>query len=102
MRIEAAAYRGKPVSFEIIGPWSTAERDNPLSRLPGAEIAAMIGTFLVLTVITAGIYFARRNLRLGRGDRRSALKVVLFFQALMAIAWILTEHHVAGFWELVL
>jgi hypothetical protein len=26
MRIEAAAYRGKPVFFELIGPWPRPER----------------------------------------------------------------------------
>jgi hypothetical protein len=29
MRIDAASYRGKPVYFELIGPWTRPERMQP-------------------------------------------------------------------------
>ena len=29
LRIEAAAYRGKPVFFDVIGPWTDPERMQP-------------------------------------------------------------------------
>ena len=45
MRIEAAAYRGKPVYFELIGPWTRPERMQPYQPT-GAERA-----FLVIAVL---------------------------------------------------
>jgi hypothetical protein len=27
VRIEAASYRGRPVAFEIVGPWTKSARD---------------------------------------------------------------------------
>ncbi|HMF08715.1 MAG TPA: serine/threonine-protein kinase, partial [Thermoanaerobaculia bacterium] len=39
MRVEAAAYRGRPVSFLWIGPWSTSFRDVPDQRSGGARAA---------------------------------------------------------------
>ena len=35
MRIEAAAYRDKPVYFELIGPWTRPERMQPYQSTAG-------------------------------------------------------------------
>ena len=37
MRIEAAAYRGKPVYFELIGPWTRPERMRPYEPSVGEK-----------------------------------------------------------------
>jgi serine/threonine-protein kinase len=100
LRVEAASYRGKPVAFGIIGPWSIPERDTPLTRRPGVSVAQIVGAVIFLSVLAGGAFFARRNVRLGRGDRRSALKIVLFTLTAMALAWVFAEHHVPTLWEL--
>ena len=38
MRIEAAAYRGKPVYFELIGPWTRPERMQPYQPTAGERV----------------------------------------------------------------
>ena len=57
---------------------------------------------LLLTLMVGGLFFARRNLRLGRGDRRGATRLVGFFFVTLAISWIFGEHHVPTFWEIYL
>jgi hypothetical protein len=55
-----------------------------------------------LIVITVGAFFVRRNLRMGRGDRRGAARLALFFLVLAALKWLFGEHHVATFGEIAL
>ena len=100
MRIEAAAYRGKPVYFELIGPWTRPSRMQ-LSQLTTGERATWV-IFIVLWVsmLVVGAMLARRNLRLGRGDRRGAFRSAAFVFAACAVGWSFGAHHVPNFGEL--
>ena len=94
LRLSAAAWRGRPVYFEVHGPWSRPSRMelNPLPRprrIAGAVLAVMI-----LTLIGAGVYLALRNIRLGRGDRRGAVRLAVFGWAGTMILWAFGAHHV--------
>src|SRR5208337_3162527 len=42
MRIEAAAYRGKPVYFELIGPWTRPERMQPYQLTVGERVFVLV------------------------------------------------------------
>ncbi len=95
MRIEAAAYRGKPVYFELIGPWTLAERVNPHPVSAADWVFLVIFMVLFLTVLVVGALLARRNLRLGRGDRRGAYRTAGFVFAAWTVAWFFGAHHVA-------
>ena len=97
MRIEAAAYQGKPVYFELIGPWTRPERmqASEKSSLPPAMV-------LLLSLLVGGGMLARRNLRLGRGDRRGAFRLAVFVFAVWAMAWLCGTHHVPDFDEFAL
>jgi len=90
------------VSFEIVGPWTEASRMTP-SELPvGQKIAGGILGSILVVLIGGGLFFARRNLRLGRGDRRGATRLAVFTLVVLAVPWMLTENHVTTFWELYL
>src|SRR5262249_31705899 len=65
IRIEAAAYRGRPVSFEIIGPWTQPERMFPVEVPTSQEIVNGILVLLLTVLLLGGLFFARHNLRLG-------------------------------------
>jgi serine/threonine-protein kinase len=99
LRVEAASYRGKLIYFELIGPWSVAARETRATQRPGANIASIVGATVLLSIFAGGVFFARRNVRLGRGDRRSALRIALFTLALVTASWIFAEHHVPTGWE---
>ena len=87
--VEAASFHGKPVSFEIVGPWS------PASREPGEEDdgpTRFVTPVLILVLLVLAVVLARWNLKSGRADRRGAyrLAAVLFF--VYAAFWVLLPH----------
>ncbi len=75
LRVVAAAFRGRVVSFELVPPWAEPRRDAARSvsiRERISRLAFVLGLFLIAG---AAAFFARRNARLGRGDRRGAARV---------------------------
>jgi serine/threonine-protein kinase len=94
MRIEAAAYRGKPVYFELIGPWTRPDRMQPYQPTVGERVFQVILTVLLLSLLVAGAMLARRNLHLGRGDRRGASRLAVFVLAAWLGAVFFGAHHV--------
>jgi eukaryotic-like serine/threonine-protein kinase len=75
LRIVAAAFRGRPVSFEVIAPWSAATRDAPRPRGVRVRMAEQTFALSIILVFGAAAWFARRNARLGRGDRSGAARI---------------------------
>jgi hypothetical protein len=94
VRIEAAAFRGKPVWFDVVWPWTRPERME--YGWPAAKIirqAAFIAVALLL--VGAAGFMARRNVVLGRGDRRGAFRVAMLLAVLGFASWALGAHNVA-------
>jgi hypothetical protein len=100
MRIEAAAYRGKPVYFELIGPWTRPERMQGYQPTVGEQVGWVIFTGLLFSLLIVSAMLARRNLRLGRGDPRGASRLAAFVFAAWTVAWFCGAHHVPGLDEL--
>src|SRR5205085_3282156 len=54
-------------------------------------------TFILITVylivLLGSALLARRNLRLGRGDRRGAARVACFYFTVRLLVWLFVEHH---------
>src|SRR5262245_5861997 len=105
-RIEAAAYKGRAVAFDIVGPWrSDATSGTTIAGAagtPGATISARLSgfwAFVPAAVILVGAFVARQNLRSGRGDRRGAVRLTLFSAILFGLSWLLVEHHVSSLVE---
>ena len=96
MRIEAAAYRGKPVFWNLIGPWDRPGGTAPRPDSTGEKAAIVLFIGILAALIGGGAFFARRNRRMGRGDRRGAARLACFFFILTAVVWIFGEHHVPG------
>ena len=61
-----------------------------------------MGAAILAVLLAGGVLFARRNLRLGRGDRRGATRLAMFVFALMMVTWIVGEDHALQFWEIYL
>ena len=76
MRIEAAAWNGRPVHFEISGPWRTAER---VRVQQGTAVRVANGIVVVFaTVLSGAVLLAWRNYRRSRGDLRGASRLAMF------------------------
>jgi serine/threonine-protein kinase len=94
LRVEAAAHRGRPVWFEVVSPWTRPGRQELPPRAYEERTAQVIAILLLVSLTTAGAVLARRNIALGRGDRRGAFRLALALAALATAAWVLRAHHV--------
>jgi eukaryotic-like serine/threonine-protein kinase len=82
IRIEGAANLGRPVYFEIVAPWTRprnedAEPGSTSGERVGLLMRTAVGPFLSVVAVL----LALRNLRLGRGDRRGAMRLSIFLLA---------------------
>jgi serine/threonine-protein kinase len=91
MRIEAASWRGRPVFFRLIGPWSKPERIRQFSEVPSA---APVFPVVALSALALGVFLAWRNFRAKRGDIRGANRVAAFVFATAWLQGMLGAHHV--------
>jgi serine/threonine-protein kinase len=99
LRVEAAAYRGRPVFFHI-GP---GDRPAGLTG-PGppdleTRLVQWIIGVLIVAMLTVGGLLARYNLRLGRANRQGAFRLAVYFFAAYILAWAVAAKHVPTFFE---
>jgi serine/threonine-protein kinase len=93
VRAEAAAYQGRPVFFQIVGPWTrpTRQVQEPLTLMTRF---IRFGEGLIIVLLLAGAFvLARHNLRSGRGDQRGATRVALVVLGALLAAWLLGARH---------
>lgn len=104
LRVEAATYRGKPVWFAVIYPWTRPDRmQNVQGTLMYSIQTAMIVAFMLVLPIVA-IFLARRNVRRNRVDRRGAFRFAAAILLFSFGAAMFRAHHVSDFvaeWQLV-
>jgi serine/threonine-protein kinase len=94
VRIEVAAYRGRPVSLLIVGPWSRPSRMQALTRSSAQTVIIGAATLVLVLVVIAAILLARHNGRARRADLRGAGRLALFVMTGYAAVWVLAAHHV--------
>jgi serine/threonine-protein kinase len=90
LRVEAAAFEGRPVSFRVLGPWSHPSQ--PRSFSFGMPTPVFILFALALPGL-AGL-LAWRNVRSGHGDRRGAFRLASFMFLFALLDSLLAMHHV--------
>jgi serine/threonine-protein kinase len=93
LTVIGAAFRGSLVHFEVRGAWMPIER----MEQPASGIRQRIGqvtlALIIVGVSLAALYFVRRNLRQGRGDRKGAFRISLFVLLVSGLHWDVTAHH---------
>jgi serine/threonine-protein kinase len=99
LRVEAAAYRGKPVYFVLVLPWSRPWRMEEHQQTAREKAGNAISLALILAVLMGAALLARRNLRLGRGDRRGAFRLAVFVLEILLLAWGIEAHHLPTSYE---
>ncbi len=92
IHVTAAAYHGRPVYFEVLGPWNRPSRGEEVRPLISGGITVIL---LFLSLVIAGSIIARRNLRLGRGDPRGAFRIAAVLFVMSLSSWLLLADHVA-------
>ena len=94
VHVEAGAYQGRPVYFEIMFPWTTGDRVSLGTPSRSSMFAGLI--FLVVVAV-----FARHNWKTGRGDVRGAALVgVAIFAGVLLTHTLGVHDTLAGGWIL--
>jgi hypothetical protein len=100
LRIEAASYRGTPIYFDLIYPWTTPDRSVPYSPTRQEKIAVLVLVILFVGVVVSSVLIVRHNLRHKRGDTRGAFRLGTFVFVTFIAMWLLRAHHVASLNEI--
>ena len=87
LRIEAAAFAGRPVYFRIVAPWTTRIES------AGSSIETVLFGLLFFLLVAVGAVLARRNLQGGKSDRQGAQRVAATVGLLLLAAQLLEAHH---------
>ncbi len=98
LRVEAAAWHGKPVFFAMIGDWNKPWRMVAAKSADEkkSQVAQIIGLLMLIFVLVGGALLARRNFRHGRGDRGGALRLAVVMFVLQMGLWLCRSHFAAG------
>ncbi len=95
LHVTAAAYHGEPVYFDVLGPWNLPGAAEQSTRVLSNVIAGVTLILMIVSLLVAGAVFARRNVRMGRGDRKGSFRIAAFAFSIAMLAWILAGHHVS-------
>jgi predicted Ser/Thr protein kinase len=94
VRIEAAAFQGKPVYFQIVAPWDKPARQEETFSSATSRAAGVIMILVFLSVVVAAVFLARRNLRQKRSDTRGSFKITIFVFLVSLAASLLVADHI--------
>jgi len=95
IRIEAASWKGRPVYFDISGPWRRkVSFPRPIADTRGQTAGFLLSLVSLTAVVVGAAFMARRNHRLGRGDVQGAARLAAFTLTCGVLYWLLTAHHV--------
>jgi hypothetical protein len=100
VRIEAASYKGRVVHFEIVFPWDLPLRQEEQAFGGGARVATIVLFCVFLAVFVGAALMGRRNLQMGRGDRRGAFRLAMFVFLVSAAGGLIGADHVPEMGEL--
>src|SRR2546423_1370550 len=95
MRVEAAAFQGRPVWFTIVNPWDRPTRQQQAEESPGERVIQAFFVTIFFVILLGAALLARHNLRMGRGDRKGAFRLAAFAFVLGTVSWLFAAHHVS-------
>ncbi len=92
LRVEAAAMRGRPVAFSLIGPWTGHDRAVEKPPTGGALASFLVLAGIALAVFIGGVILARRNVRSKRIDLPGAMRLAGFVFWVQMALWVFRGH----------
>ena len=95
VRVEAAAFRGLPVSFTIVGPWTQATRMQPVQRTTAERAGSALTLGFGVIVLLGGAVLARQNVYNNRADRRGAARLAIGVTVALLLSGMLTAHQLS-------
>jgi hypothetical protein len=95
VRVEAAAYRGRPTSLFVLGPWARPTRMAPLTRTTAQTVLSGFVSLAIVALVIAALVISRWNVRAKRADTRGAGRLSLFLLTGYVVCWVIAAHHVS-------
>jgi serine/threonine-protein kinase len=94
LRVEAAAWRGRPVFFHEVGPWTTPDRSQSSSTTARQHASEIIELILGILMLGVGSWIARRNHRKGKVDLHGAWRLASAIFVIEIAIWICRDHFI--------
>jgi len=94
LRIEAAAWRGKPVFFNLIGPWTTPDRSPSDNQKAGRHASQIIEVIMAILFLAGGALLARRNYLKGKSDVQGAFRLAGATFVINMALWVCLNHFI--------
>jgi len=93
IHVEAAAFHGRLIYFETIYPWDQPARQEQPPESGRDRVLTFILISIYIVALVGSALLARKNLQLGRGDRRGATRVAFLYLVVRMLVWLFEEHH---------
>ena len=90
LRVEGAAWLGKPVFFKLVGPWTVPSAERSPSGRERARIVFLLT--LGMTILMVPAWLAWRNIARGKADRRGAFRLGGGIFCAYMLLWIFRGH----------
>ena len=94
LRVEAGAWRGKPVYFELIGDWTKPGRMPPPADKLTTRLIQIGLSIVGVCLLLAAALLARRNYHRGKADVEGAWKLGILLFCLQLATWVFSTHFV--------
>lgn len=94
VRIEAASFKNRPVYFQVVFPWDRPWREQVQVSSTGERVATILLFIVFLAILLVACLLGRRNLQLGRSDKRGAFKLAIFVFIVGTIGGLIGASHV--------
>jgi len=92
LHVVAASRDGQPVYFQVITPWNQEWRTTPVEGTTTDKLVSYIFLLQLICYFFIGGFFARRNLRQGRGDTKGALRLTFFVASMLCFLTVSNYH----------
>jgi protein kinase-like protein len=96
VRVEAAAWHGRPIYFQIVEPWTKPHRmeENVVSR--SARVLNALAVIATVVLLVSALLVSRSNVRAGRGDWNGASRLGIAAVVAQLVAWAFNDPHIGN------
>ncbi len=94
LRVEAAAYRGKPVYFALIGDWTEPKRMEISNQSFTMKVMTVVLAVVALLLLLVAVLIARRNWVREKADVQGAWRLGIVIFSLQMVLWLFQAHFV--------
>jgi serine/threonine-protein kinase len=92
LRVEAAALRGQPVAFSLIGPWTATDRMVPKRESSNSDRGQFIFVSICVAIAIGTVLLMRHNVKRGGADVAGATRLAIWVGFVQTGLWLFRSH----------